>query len=85
MSHVAEFSIDSEMQKFSPVYRVVVYVYLKESCKLSRNEKWAAKSSTCQVLKVDVDIKDYFNAEGYLQEKTTAELADRFIKAMAKA
>ena len=85
LGHVKEFSVESTMAKFSPIYQTWVYVYLETECKLSPKEKWTLKRPKYFVLKLDSDVKDFFNAEGYLLEKPVSEFANRLLEAMDKS
>lgn len=82
--HIAEFSIESTMPKFSPVYKTVIYLYLKKQEELTKSEQWERRSDTYRVLRVETTVDKYFNAEGYLLHEPARALADRLLKAMQK-
>lgn len=85
LAHVTEFSIESTIPRFSPMYKTVVYLYLKSDVELNKAEKWEKRSGTYRKLKIEVNVENFFNAEGYLIPKPVTDLADRLLKAMQKA
>jgi hypothetical protein len=84
-AHIAEFSIESTIPRFTPIYKTAVYLYLKSAVALSKTEKWNTDSGTYRVLRIDVNVETFFNSEGYLIPKPVTDLADRLLKAMQKA